>query len=235
MKKLVLILSVAACIAVISCNDIRRKPGDIYMPDMAYSRAYETYADHSNLKEQGINYTNMPVAGTIARGEEAPFPYAKDRPGDTANYVASRSVQNPYTQINGADSLEAARLYLINCAICHGPGLDGNGPLYKGGDGPFPAAPKNLISDPYTVNMPDGQMFYSVTYGRNLMGAYGSQLNRKQRWMIITYIKGQQGKQKAAGGASAAGNKIAAPGNTTPTKAGTQGVIRGKKDSTANQ
>jgi hypothetical protein len=39
------------------------------MPDMAYSRAYETYADHSTLKENGINYDARPVAGTIARGQ----------------------------------------------------------------------------------------------------------------------------------------------------------------------
>ena len=116
---------------------------------------------------------------------------------------------------------------MINCAICHGAGLDGNGPLYKRGDGPFPAAPKNLM----TLNMPEGQMFYSVTYGRNLMGPYGSQLNRKQRWMIISYIKGQQGKQQAAGGTPDASNKSAATG-TTPVKAGTKGAVKdssGKK------
>ena len=43
-------------IATVSCNDIKRTPGSVYMPDMAYSRAYESYADHSNLAEKGINY-----------------------------------------------------------------------------------------------------------------------------------------------------------------------------------
>ena len=214
MKKIILLFSVAACISIISCDDVRRKPGDVYMPDMAYSRAYETYADHSNLKDQGINYTNMPVSGTIARGEEMPFPYAKDRLGDTTNYIASKSVQNPYSQLGSADSLEASRLYLINCAICHGAGLDGNGPLYKDGEGPFPARPKNLI----TLNLPEGQMFYSITYGRNLMGPYGSQLNRKQRWMIISYIKGQADKQKSAGGAASQSN-AAAQGNSKDSSA----------------
>ena len=41
--------------------------------------------------------------------------------------------------------IEAERLYLVNCGICHGPKLDGNGPLYKGGDGPFLAKPANLV------------------------------------------------------------------------------------------
>jgi len=40
--------------------------------------------------------------------------------------------------------------------------------------------------------MPDGQMFYSVTYGKNAMGSYASQLSTKQRWMVIHYIKGMQ-------------------------------------------
>ena len=52
------------------------------------------------------------------------------------------------------------------------------------------AAPKNL-TDP-VAKMPDGQMFYSVTYGKNMMGSYASQLTDKQRWMVIHYIKAQQ-------------------------------------------
>jgi hypothetical protein len=42
--------------------------------------------------------------------------------------------------------------------------------------------------------MPEGQMFYSVTYGKNMMGPYASQLSRKQRWMVIRYIKEQTGR-----------------------------------------
>lgn len=188
MKKLSILFFVSAAIILISCSDIKRKPGAIYMPDMAYSRAYETYTDHSNLAEKDINYNNQPVAGTVARGEELPFPYAKDAPGDSTNYVASKQVKNPLPALNAKDMAEAERLYLINCGICHGTKLDGNGPLYKDGTGPYPAAPKNLV----TLNMPEGQMFYSITYGKNLMGPYGSQLSRKQRWMVIDYIKSKQ-------------------------------------------
>ena len=83
---------------------------------------------------------------------------------------------------------EAERLYLVNCGICHGEKLDGNGPLYNGGSGPFAAAPRNLIQDPVVTNMPDGQMFYSITYGKGAMGPYGPQLSTRQRWMVIDYI-----------------------------------------------
>lgn len=36
-------------------------------------------------------------------------------------------------------------------------------------------------------------MFHSVTYGKNLMGSYASQLNTLQRWEVIAYIKMKQG------------------------------------------
>jgi len=192
MNKFLAITFSLTVVVLTSCSDVKRKPGSIYMPDMAYSRAYETYADHSNLTEKGINYNNMPVAGTIARGHDMPFPIAKDKVGDTVNYYASRAVVNPIDSLTAKESAEAERLYLINCGICHGAKLNGNGPLYKDGNGPYPAKPATLVGDAKYENMPAGQMFYSVQYGKNLMGSYASQLSRHQRWMIIRYIKDKQ-------------------------------------------
>ena len=204
MNKLSIIAVLSAATVIVSCSDVKRTAGHIYMPDMAYSRAYETYADHSNLAEKGINFDNRPVAGTIAREEEMPFPYAKDQGTDTTNYVASKQVKSPFDSLSATDAKEAERLYQINCGICHGTKLDGNGPMYKGGEGPYPAAPKNFIGDPVVSVMPEGQMFYSVSYGKNMMGSYASQLTRKQRWMVIKYIKNKQLAAKAAAAAPAA-------------------------------
>jgi len=184
---------------------VRREPGRVYVPDMTYSRAYETYAvldsdkftSDTNELGRKIFYDHMPVAGTLARGEEMPFPFTKDAPGDTTDYVASKQVINPLT-LDSVQLKEAERLYLINCAICHGPKLDGNGPLYKDGTGPFAAKPATLKGDPKYEAMPEGQMFYSVTYGKNLMGSYASQLTRTQRWEIIAYIKSKQGAGMAS-------------------------------------
>ena len=198
MNKFLAITFLTAVVVLTSCSDVKRKPGSIYMPDMAYSRAYESYADHSNLKEKGINYDNRPVAGTIARGQEMPFPYAKDAAGDTTNYTLSKSVVNPIDSLSEKDAKEAERLYLINCGICHGAKLDGNGPLYKDGNGPYAAKPAALVGDAKFENMPDGQMFYSVAYGKNLMGSYASQLSKRQRWMVIKYIKNKQAAAKAS-------------------------------------
>jgi len=218
-----------AGLAITSCSDVRRSPGAAYMPDMSYSVAVETYAKldstkfTKNLGELGegkIYYTAYPVAGTMARGDELPFPYAMDKPGDSANYVASKQVQSPISALTPVETKETERLYLVNCAICHGPKLDGNGPLYKDGAGPFASAPRNLAGDPLMINMPEGQMFYTVTYGKNMMGSYASQITSKQRWMIIHYIKSQQAAKAAA----------AKPGatNSTAARAKTDSTVKGK-------
>ncbi len=197
MKNTFIIASLSALVALTACSDVKRTPGKIYMPDMAYSRAYESYADHSNLAEKGINYNSRPVTGTISREEEMPFHIPMDQPGDTTNYTASKAVPNPYDSLSKADMEEAERLYLINCGICHGDKLNGNGPLYKDGSGPYAAKPAALVGDAKYEAMPAGQMFYSVAYGKNLMGSYASQLSRKQRWQVIAYIKAKQQASKA--------------------------------------
>jgi len=203
MNKVSVFLLLASASVLASCSDVKRKPGSVYMPDMAYSRAYESYSDHSNLTEKQINYTNRPVEGTIARDEELPFHIAKDAAGDTTNYIASKAVVNPITSMTPAETKEAERLYLVNCGICHGANLKGNGPLYKDGNGPYPAKPATLVGDAKYEAMPAGQMFYSVAYGKNLMGSYASQLSRKQRWMVIKYIKDKQLEGKATATAAA--------------------------------
>ncbi|HWR32617.1 MAG TPA: c-type cytochrome [Chitinophagaceae bacterium] len=196
MKKISLItIIIISAAALTSCNKVRRNPGRAYMPDMTYSRAYETYASVDALKNKGVNYNAMPVAGTIARGDSlAVYPYKNDSSG----YANSKNVTNPLPALDAKQYMEASRLYLIYCGICHGEKLDGNGPLWNNGDGAFPAAPKNLLSDPLLTSMAPGTMFHSITYGKNLMGGHASLLSTEQRWMVVHYIKDKQ---------AAAGNK----------------------------
>jgi mono/diheme cytochrome c family protein len=175
--------------------DSKRKPGKIYMPDMAYSRSYETYAEYDSSiitndpSDKGGNkiyYNSQPVAGTIKRGEL--FPYTI--PNDTNGYKLSATVMNPITEMTKAEMDETARLYNINCAICHGEKGLGNGPISTSGK---IGGIANLTLQQY-IDMADGTMFHSLTYGRNLMGSYASQLDRKQRWMIVKYIRSLQPK-----------------------------------------
>ncbi|HRP32198.1 MAG TPA: cytochrome c [Agriterribacter sp.] len=195
MKKISIIacVIVALVITAASCSN-NKKPAATYMPDMAYSRAYETNSENDIFPDKQTNRT--PVAGTITRDQLLPFRIAMDAAGDTTNFAKARTVQNPLPPLNAADMKEAERLYLIYCGICHGSKLDGNGPLWKDGDGPFPAAPKNLL-DPTVVSQGDGQIFYTITYGKNKMGSYASQLDPKQRWMVIDYMREKQGVKRS--------------------------------------
>jgi mono/diheme cytochrome c family protein len=205
MKKLFTIMSTFWVVALASCADVKREPSKVYMPDMAYSRALETYSDNSYLNDSGINYNAIPVSGTVKRGTEVFYQMLKDT---TGAYNVSGLLTNPLPPLNDVDKKEAERIYLVNCGICHGQALDGNGPLYKGGDGPYPAAPKNLLGDELK-KMPDGTVFHSITYGKNLMGSYASQVTPKQRWMIVHYIRSKQGVGKTDSAAVVNTNAIA--------------------------
>ena len=109
---------------MVSCGGPRRNEGRAYMPDMAYSRALETYSSTEELEKANIHYTARPVEGTIAIGDAYPYTLKNDSSG----YNQSASIKNPLDSAT-IDMKEAERLYLVNCAICHGTKLDGNGPL----------------------------------------------------------------------------------------------------------
>ncbi len=201
MKKLFVITfcTLAVAITIVSCGG-SDKPGRSYMPDMSYSVAYETYApSDERLKASGATYNHQPVKGSIARGDAFPYTIPKSDSG----YARAAFVKNPLN-IDSINLKEAERLYLINCGICHGAKLDGDGPLYKGGEGPFTAKPIPLVNDEKANNMTDGTMFYSVTYGKGQMGSYASQLNTKQRWEVVAYIKSKQAKKVAPAAATGA-------------------------------
>jgi mono/diheme cytochrome c family protein len=216
MKKLSIIaIVIAATVLAQSCSDVKRKPSKVYMPDMAYSRAYETYADHSELADSGIFYNNRPVAGTVKRGDTYHYEILKDT---TGTYNNAASMKNPLPVLDSAQMIEAERLYLVNCGICHGQKLNGAGPLHTrsdGTDGPYTPAPANFVNRSYQNGkyyaMTDGTMFHSITYGKNQMGSYASQVTPKQRWMIIDFIRSKQTEKEAAPAAATATTAPAAP------------------------
>jgi mono/diheme cytochrome c family protein len=190
MKKISLaILSLAlVAITVTSCSEYSTKPGKIYMPDMTYSRAYEFYSNNPNMAN-GITAQNT-VEGTVPRGAMLPDHIAEF---DT---VAAKT-----NRFSGALSMaeieEGGRIYNIHCGVCHGTNMDGNGPLYNGGNGKYPAAPANFKDAKY-LNMPVGTMYHAIMYGKNLMGSYSSQVDAKQRWQILAYIKKMQSENGGA-------------------------------------
>lgn len=209
-RKYFFLLTLTAA-ALFSCHN-KREPGRVYMPDMAYSRAYEAYAPN-NLRQEGINYNPSPVEGTIRRGDF--FPYTL--PNDSNGYKMAATVKDPLPPIDTLQMLEAQRLFNVNCAVCHGEKLNAQGPL-AGKVGGI----ANLTLPQYVAE-PEGQMFHVATYGKGNMGSYASQLSKKQRWMVIQYIKSVQakisaGSSGAAGTDSTKNNNTAGAGNSTAKK-----------------
>jgi mono/diheme cytochrome c family protein len=202
MKKIAIISTLALSIAVmmISCGG-KRDTGRTYMPDMAYSRAYESYAARdssvftTDVNDRGhkIFYNNMPAPGTIKRGELFPFPVvpASMNSVDSAALLLSAQVTNPLPSMTGAELEEAGRLFNINCAVCHGAKGGNDGPL-----APKVGGVKSIIAA--SPGYSDGRIFYVMTYGQNNMGSYASQLSREQRWRIVQYIRTLEPKTAVA-------------------------------------
>jgi mono/diheme cytochrome c family protein len=175
-------------------------PGHAYMPDMYYSRAYETYGyndvegEYDSLKRRGINYTGMPVPGTVARGDMISYHLTND----SAGLASANSLKSPLDSIAATpDKMkEAQRLYLVYCGVCHGEKLDGNGPLPAGGA--YAPVPANFTL-PNIKALSDGHYFHVITYGIRSMGSYASQLTPEQRWWVIKYLRSKQGAGAGGG------------------------------------
>lgn len=185
-------IAITAVIVLMSSCSNKRSRGKVYMPDMAYSRTFEAYdlldstkftGDVNNKGGKLIYFNQMPAPGTIKRGEL--FPYTL--PDDSSGYTQSAGVTNPIDFMTGAEMSEAGRLYNINCGVCHGATGEANGPLAGVVGGIV-----NLTLDQYK-QLADGTMFHVLTYGKNNMGSYASQLDKKERWMVIKYVRTLQG------------------------------------------
>jgi len=198
---IVFVVALAGLAIMTGCSDSKRQPGKIYMPDMVYSRALETYSllndtvftDNETKAGHEIFYNRRPVDGTIAVGEL----FAYTLPNDSNGYKLSAGVKNPVPPLTKKELEETGRLFNINCAVCHGAGGAANGPL----SGKIGAIAN--LTQPVYVEMADGTMFHSINYGKNNMGSYASQLSTKQRWMVIHYVKSMQPGGNVAAPASA--------------------------------
>ena len=51
------------------------------------------------------------------------------------------------------------------------------------------------LQDDRIRQMPDGQLFSTITNGKNTMGAYGPQIAIDDRWAIVAYIRALQKSQ----------------------------------------
>ena len=80
--------------------------------------------------------------------------------------------------------------YEINCTPCHGKTGQGNGVIGQFGL----VAIANLLDERIRI-MPDGQIYSTITNGKNTMGAYGPNIAVEDRWAILGYLRALQKSQ----------------------------------------
>ncbi|CAN5430477.1 cytochrome c [soil metagenome] len=184
-----------------SCGSDPRDPGRTFVPDMAYSQAYETYTKNPVFGKDSLFGVDslearQPVAGTIARGllpayndsakdqVLASYLYKRNYPNDSLSYAnAGTNLKNPFEPTK--EVLERGKyLYTINCAVCHGEKGLGDGSIVQ-----TEAYPPVVSYADRLPTITEGQMFHSITYGKNLMGSYSYALSAEDRWKVIYYIQ----------------------------------------------
>lgn len=148
-----------------------------------------------------------PVAGTIPMGYEmkgayfqAPARNGTFKPSAFTNlptYFNTGKMGDVYGDgfpteltIDEAFLQRGHERYDINCAPCHGKTGQGNGVIGQFGM----VAIANLL-DERIRTQPDGQIYSTVTNGKNTMGAYGPQIAVDDRWAIVAYIRALQKSQ----------------------------------------
>ena len=195
-----------------SCSSNEDSAGLEYMPDMYRSSAIEPYVDYGFIAESYNEdlkkslsakvppFGTVPYSGTDSAEVSLMLPYHRlpniafqSTHGLTNvnftsvdEYALAAADKNPLTLTeenaemifdNGKD------LFMANCAHCHGKEGDGNGPMVESG------AYSGVPDYANLANLGDGQLFYSIYYGKGAMGAHGSTLNKKEIWTLVHYIR----------------------------------------------
>ncbi len=173
----------ALTLLVVSCGD-PESPGVEYMPDMYRTPALEPYSGNDFYADS--MEARLPAEGTIPQGHNY-LPYGI--PETTEGYeMAGAMLKNPYPA-NDEIIAEGKVIYTKFCVHCHGEAGMGDGLTVTAGGHPPPPAYNSAA----LKNLPEGKMFHTITYGKNLMGSHASQLNNEERWKVIRYVQTMQG------------------------------------------
>lgn len=149
-----------------------------FLPDMARSAGYGSQSA-SPYFEDGMTQ-RQPENGSIAR-DHMPFPFgASEEESDRAG----RELRSPFPPGGPADRERGQKMYEAFCQVCHGAAGEGEGTVSRRGYPP----PPSLLADT-TRAMPDGKMFHIITMGYRNMPAYGSLIDREDRWRIVHHVQ----------------------------------------------
>lgn len=178
--KYFLFIYMLAVVAVVSIMGFRGRtftdpPLEIF-PDMDRQSKYKPQAASAFFADRRTD--RQPVTGTVARGklkDDPFFHFGKQGEG------WARGFPMPVTQDLIARGQEQ---YAIYCSVCHGGTGDGQGVTKQRGMIVTPS-----YHDDRLRNMPEGEIFNTLTNGIRLMGSYKDKLSEEDRWAVIAYMR----------------------------------------------
>jgi mono/diheme cytochrome c family protein len=154
----------------------------------------------------------LPVNGTVPIGYEMPKTEAMGAPAASLDVPSPRlhpafSEGNDYSntgkmgqQWGTGFPLDVTQVVMergrerfnITCAMCHGATGAGNGVTKLYG-----LTTVVTLQDDRIRKMADGEIFDTITHGKNTMMAYGPNVTVNDRWAIIAYLRALQRSQNA--------------------------------------
>lgn len=181
---------VLATVAILGFRGSHSRKTSLYIfPDMEWQPKIRPQKDNGFFAN-GLS-SQLPVVGTVARSkpiqtQDGPIFRFQDSPVNTGFLAGSTNyVELSPFPITAKLLQRGQERFNITCSACHGATAEGNGIPKKLG---AMAVVANL-HDKRIVEMTDGELFYVITNGRNLMGSYASTITTEDRWAIIAYLR----------------------------------------------
>lgn len=126
--------------------------------------------------------SRLPVAGTVSRESARELTAAVTGKNADGSWVDAM----PATVTR--EFVERGRnRYNIYCAPCHGIAGDGNGVTTKFGMGNVAK-----FHDERLIRMADGEIYNTISNGKNLMLPYADKLVPEDRWAVVAYVRALQ-------------------------------------------
>lgn len=177
------------CVLTVSVMGFRgsrstRPPLEVF-PDMDRQPKYKPQAE-SKFFADGRTDRPLPV-GVVARGElrdDSELYYGKDAAGKFIDHFPGAIAVDARLLARGRER------FTIYCSPCHGALGDGNGITKQYGMGATPSYHDDRIR-----KLPDGEIFNTITNGKNTMLPYGDKVVPEDRWAIVAYVRALQRAQ----------------------------------------
>jgi mono/diheme cytochrome c family protein len=158
-------------------RDTRQRNWILLPADMVVGPAAQTQ-DLSTAFADG-RVQRRPPAGTVARDAQA----VDFGPGEAEAARAAASLVNPVPDTPEARARGEA-VWRRACIACHGLAGKGDAPVGLRGMPPPPD-----LHRPESRALSDGEIFHAITFGRKNMSAVALQVEPRDRWNVVRYLR----------------------------------------------